>query len=1184
MNRKSLFGRLADSTKAFRTAERQEYFRVNLEPLEDRKMLATTVYVNDNWIRANNAATLVIGEFVTSTEGPSGSYGIDVFGTTSTGSLAGAALIADAIDNVDEPGTVVILDGTYAESDIVIDKQITLTGNSQVTPPTIVPETASSDSSGAFASGTHSGLIVYSANVTIRDLIIQGTGNGFTRDYHHGITTIHDTPAGGTVRDGTLTLKTLGPQGQPGANSSVPNLLIQRVDVRNTYWTGITVSALANRSFDTGAGEASNLTIRDSKVDNVGDTKDTNRVGILVQNFTDQTSGGVNLLITQTPNVFRNTISNVGVGVRTTSFGSNFNWPDGDGAPQENGATNRTSVAAITVNQAEVFAFDMINAGEEFAVGLTANYTGSNNATGVNINNSEQVYTGLNISGYKIGFHAQAARPNDNTVRERYPQFALGANIIGPGSTVSGSIGALFDNDGTTDESSSGLFGQANITGFETGIKALQTVSASDGKKNRILVLQTFLTNNGTDVSIGQDSTLEGYFHFGNAKVVLSGNGVIDPRVYNYDRDGEKLYTLNPTDQTPVFAPDNADEMLGSAVTLSSGGAYNVTITGQSASSVFEDFNAAQSYPGQLSPPISPLFNTTTNTLTLIPGTMSNFASLNDWSGDITQDGVTGSVVVGGNATTGNGLDMFYGLNKGTTSGTFFNLDGVDLSGATYFDIDLKIGSGNLAGATSFGLFDDNANLMIWPFTLSAGALNSTAFTKLSINLVTPSVPIFGDRLDLTNIAGFGLFGENGFLDAGASLTTPQRLSLNSIETHSLPNSKLTVSSSINLAGASLTGTVRSGFTATSGQQFTIVNNTSGSAVTGTFSGQAQGSTVTISGQKFTINYSGGTGNDVVLTKIPDAPINSATVSGRHLFYNNSIWDNPTFGFNNSSAIATDKSAYLPSGFPTGTVTVGVANVTSYSRGINGIMVDLTGTSSGVSTNDFVVKMSGQDLAADNTPSGWAAAPAFTVTAVPNTPAVGTTRYELIWPDNSIVDRYISVTTLATADTGLATADTFYFGNRVGDAFTTYPGFFNTDATDALEARGNQSPFVSITNPYDFDRDAVVNATDELIARFDQNFMAALVLSNPPAAPEGADGSGSAVASALAGAGGGDGDGGSSGSSLLGGGSASSGPSASAVAQLMESSSPAGGDDGGDDAGDDAGDDDLLDSLLDDLS
>jgi autotransporter-associated beta strand protein len=59
------------------------------------------------------------------------------------------------------------------------------------------------------------------------------------------------------------------------------------------------------------------------------------------------------------------------------------------------------------------------------------------------------------------------------------------------------------------------------------------------------------------------------------------------------------------------------------------------------------------------------------------------------------------------------------------------------------------------------------------------------------------------------------------------------------------------------------------GFQPTVGQQFTIINNQSGSGVSGTFS---QGSTYTFEGYVFGITYAGGPGDDVVLTVI-GAPI-----------------------------------------------------------------------------------------------------------------------------------------------------------------------------------------------------------------------------------------------------------------------------------------------------------------------
>jgi fibronectin-binding autotransporter adhesin len=47
---------------------------------------------------------------------------------------------------------------------------------------------------------------------------------------------------------------------------------------------------------------------------------------------------------------------------------------------------------------------------------------------------------------------------------------------------------------------------------------------------------------------------------------------------------------------------------------------------------------------------------------------------------------------------------------------------------------------------------------------------------------------------------------------------------------------------------------------------FTIIDNDGADAVTGTFTGLAQGATTTVDGITYTVSYTGGTGNDVVLT------------------------------------------------------------------------------------------------------------------------------------------------------------------------------------------------------------------------------------------------------------------------------------------------------------------------------
>jgi uncharacterized protein YjdB len=83
---------------------------------------------------------------------------------------------------------------------------------------------------------------------------------------------------------------------------------------------------------------------------------------------------------------------------------------------------------------------------------------------------------------------------------------------------------------------------------------------------------------------------------------------------------------------------------------------------------------------------------------------------------------------------------------------------------------------------------------------------------------------------------------------------------------------QLKVNGTVNLGGAGLNISLGSGFTPTVGTPFVIIDNDGTDPVNGAFAGLAQGSTVTIGGVSFHIIYSGGTGNDVVLTAMAAAP------------------------------------------------------------------------------------------------------------------------------------------------------------------------------------------------------------------------------------------------------------------------------------------------------------------------
>jgi hypothetical protein len=93
--------------------------------------------------------------------------------------------------------------------------------------------------------------------------------------------------------------------------------------------------------------------------------------------------------------------------------------------------------------------------------------------------------------------------------------------------------------------------------------------------------------------------------------------------------------------------------------------------------------------------------------------------------------------------------------------------------------------------------------------------------------------------------------------------------------------SSLSVTGSVTLGGAL---SLNVGYSATVGDAYTLIANDGADAVVGTFSGLAEGSTVTAAGQRFRISYQGGDGNDVVLTRVQDGSTVTLGSSGATVF------------------------------------------------------------------------------------------------------------------------------------------------------------------------------------------------------------------------------------------------------------------------------------------------------------
>jgi autotransporter-associated beta strand protein len=91
------------------------------------------------------------------------------------------------------------------------------------------------------------------------------------------------------------------------------------------------------------------------------------------------------------------------------------------------------------------------------------------------------------------------------------------------------------------------------------------------------------------------------------------------------------------------------------------------------------------------------------------------------------------------------------------------------------------------------------------------------------------------------------------------------------------------------ILGGTLDATLIDGYTPKVGNQLTLIRNTSGSGVSGTFSGLPEGSTDVIDGYPFQITYKGGSGDDVVLTALPFTTTTTISASTSNSTYGQSV-------------------------------------------------------------------------------------------------------------------------------------------------------------------------------------------------------------------------------------------------------------------------------------------------------
>ena len=264
--------------------------------------------------------------------------------------------------------------------------------------------------------------------------------------------------------------------------------------------------------------------------------------------------------------------------------------------------------------------------------------------------------------------------------------------------------------------------------------------------------------------------------------------------------------------------------------------------------------------------------------------------------GSLTTDAAGGTVIDGGGVTS-SGAQTYHDLVRlGADATLVSHTGGVNIDGALELeDYDLTVSdatTGTFAGVISgHGLFTKAGTGTI---TLSA-ANTYTGSTHIGAGTLLVDGSIAESLLTLVasggTLGGHGAVGDvvvqsGGTLAPGDSpgVLTTGDVMLNAgahlaIElggaTAGLYD-QLQVHGTVNLAGATLDGSLYGGFMPTATQSFTIIDNDGADAVNGTFAGLADGAITNIGGVAFSISYHGGDGNDVTLTALANhAPVNT---------------------------------------------------------------------------------------------------------------------------------------------------------------------------------------------------------------------------------------------------------------------------------------------------------------------
>jgi len=156
---------------------------------------------------------------------------------------------------------------------------------------------------------------------------------------------------------------------------------------------------------------------------------------------------------------------------------------------------------------------------------------------------------------------------------------------------------------------------------------------------------------------------------------------------------------------------------------------------------------------------------------------------------------------------------------------------------------------------------------------------------------------------------------------------------------------------------------------------------------------------------------------------------------------------------------------------------LGFSNLINSSRGINGLVLDINGVLQTLTPSDFVFQMSpaGAFLEVNHQPQDWTSAPP--PSSITHEASVAD-RIVIQWPNNVIANRWLRVTVLANANTGLAAPEVYYIGHLLGETTGATNGIYTVAFADITPIRSSVGQTVDSGSIADIDKNGTVSFAD----------------------------------------------------------------------------------------------------------